>query len=366
MKEILKSLNEKILINDLIVRKMKYEINMLFREYPSKEKANMLALKINNQLDKALVGLTEEDKISIRKLIILDSFMVVPNPVSDHIHYGHVFTTLTNFDEKYTDTKNRLSKWLDLNTDITYEEESLKQYIKRYKIKGENTEIRVAAIEYEPEEKPAIKRKYRLKKKVLMIPVSLILLILLLLFSTTLNKKETPQTYIDVPEVATTDIETVLTEAIDEYSQNTIIIPEEYYYSKLNYNAIFTFLKERNSKLTEKDYISTIDEYAESYDINPLLLIAIIGQEQGYVPKEHADADEIINNPYNVYNSWVDYNSTFEDATIICLNTIANAMESYDSDEDFVDWLNMKYAEDENWSKGVKQIFTMLQSINLK
>jgi len=45
MNEIIKSLNNKIVINDLIVRRMKYEINMLFYDKPSKKRALELAKK---------------------------------------------------------------------------------------------------------------------------------------------------------------------------------------------------------------------------------------------------------------------------------------------------------------------------------
>jgi len=70
MNELLNKLNEKIVINDLIIRRMKYEINMLFYDSPSKQKANILAKKIHAQIDESLEGVSEEDKDSIRKLLI--------------------------------------------------------------------------------------------------------------------------------------------------------------------------------------------------------------------------------------------------------------------------------------------------------
>lgn len=354
--DLLKTLNEKILINDLIVKKMKYEINMLFREYPSREKASLLALKINNQLDTALKGLPSDDQESIRKLLILDSFMVVNNPVSDHIHYGHVFTTLTNYDQSFNQTKDRLSHWLDENTEISYDEEEINQYIKRYKIIGENIEIKVAAIEYKPEPK---KYRYKVKKRLFLIPVSILLLIILLIFSTTLYKAK------EEDIASPTIIETKpipLSKNSSPTPMNTTCLPETYRYTGLS-EHIEDFLIEKNSRLIKDDYLSILQEKSESYDINPLLLLAIIGQEQNYVPDDHQYANEIINNPYNVFGSWLDYNSTFEEATTICLNTIQTSIDTYE-DGNFIEWLNNKYAEDKNWSHGVNDIFTMLQKIN--
>lgn len=352
--DLLKTLNDKILINDLIVKKMKYEINMLFRDYPSKEKADLLAIKINNQLDSALKGQNSDDKEQIRKLLIINSFMVIPNPVSDHINYGHVFTTLTNYDEAYTDTKERLSSWLDYNTDLEYDETDLNQYIKRYKIKGQNAEIKVSASVYEPVEK---KYKYRLKKKVLLIPLSFILLILFILFTKTVYKepeKLVPNEISTIEEFTPNTESEIVIESLDK-------IDEIYRYHPIE-KIISDFLRDRESLLVEGDYLEILDQYAKDYDISPLLLIAIIGQEQAYVPKDHEYALEIIKNPYNVFGSWVDYNSTFKDSTTICLNTIQSSIDTYESG-DFIDWLNTTYAEDKKWSTGVKDIFTMLHNL---
>lgn len=381
MNELLRKLNGEIVINDLIVKKMKYEINMLFYDYPSKEKASLLATKINAQLDKSLKGVSSEDKESIRKLIILNSFLVLPNPASDHINYGHVFTTLTHYDDQEIDTKARLIQWLDDNTEISYEEASLTQYIKQYKIIDSGKIVRTAASTYEPVYKKStldslntppqvslhdVVYKYRFKRQILWIPVTIIFIIFLYGFLTS-NLYEEPKNDMDFIEPELYD--DTLINGLDGLLENVFkvnirIIPEEYKYKPFHLKTIYTYLEEKNSLLIEEDYLSTINRESEKYYVNPLLLIAIIGQEQGFVPKDHEYAKEIINNPYNVFGSWTDYNTHFEETTVICLNTITTAIKNRPDNIDLIDFLNENYSEDKNWSANVKIIYNALQSLD--
>lgn len=380
MNELIRTLNGEIVINDLIVKKMKYEINMLFYEYPSRDKAAILAKKINNQLNASLKGLSEEDKESIRKLLVLNSFLVLPNPASDHINYGHVFTTLTNYDDETLHTKERLVKWLDDNTKISYHDASLTQYIKHYKINNSDKIIRTAASTYEPNfDKRTVsdERKdkmdvnsttypYRLKKQVFWLPLSiLILLIVFSMTNTGLYESKTSQMSFIKPELYDDAlIETMGVLLKDVHKVNIRIIPEVYRYTPWHLKSVYTYLESKNSKLIEKDYLTTIETLSEKYYINPLLLLAIIGQEQGFVPADNTDANEIINNPYNVFVSWKKYNTNFEDATVICLNTINTALRNRPANTDLIDFLNDKYSEDKNWSNGVKSIYNALQSLD--
>ena len=381
MNELLRKLNKEIVINDLIVKKMKYEVNMLFFDYPSKDKASLLATKINAQLDASLKGVSSEDKESIRRLIILNSFLVLPNPASDHINYGHVFTTLTHYDDQEIDTKARLIQWLDDNTEISYEEASLTQYIKQYKIIDSGKTVRTAASTYEPTYKRRpigevnklpqvpiddVVYKYRLKKQILWIPATIIFMIFLYSFMTS-NLYEAPKNDMEFiePELYDDTLINSLDGLLEEvFKVNIRIIPDEYKYKPFHLKTIYTYLEEKNSMLIEENYLSTINRLSEKYYVNPLLLIAIIGQEQGFVPKDHKYAKEIINNPYNVFGSWIDYNTHFEESTIICLNTITTAIKNRPDNIDLIEFLNEKYSEDKNWSANVKIIYNALQSLD--
>ena len=376
MNEIIKSLNNKIVINDLIVRRMKYEINMLFYDKPSKKRALELAKKINQQIDSSLVGIQEEDKENIRRLLILNSFMVTPNPTSDHINYGHVFTTLTNYDDNEESTENRLTRWLDLNTEYTYEEETLTQYIKKYKINKTGKIVKTAATTFQPEhqDKPVSNRdttnnyedvlyKYKPTKRAILIPL-LIVMMILIYSMFTIETHDPNIMDIIKPETYDDDLELTAPDYIENMEKvNIKIIPEKYFYKDMNLKAIYEYLENKNSKLIENDYLDIISKLSKKHYINPYLLIAIIGQEQSYVPRDHEYTDEIINNPYNVFGSWQVYNTNFEEATQICLNTIDTALQNRTEDTDLIEFLNEKYSEDENWYKGVQIIFETLNNL---
>lgn len=363
MIDLIKHLNNKILINDLIVKKMKYEVNMLFFHYPSKERAKLLANRINAQLDTALIGLNEEDKECIRRKLIENSFLVLPHPVSEEIHYGHIFTTLTNYDASIEATGKRLTHWLDLNTEITYDEKVIHAYIHKFKIDKISAPVKSAAIEYiPPQSEPEKKYRYKATPRMLWIPVAIVAVVFL---SIMLDNKKIKKPPIDIPELYEHALSPELSAFIDGYYHTLDQLDiNPYGYQAINISSVYTYLNKRDSMLTSSDYLTFIDNSAAASDLNPLLLLAIIGQEQSFVPKDHPDADLIINNPYNVFGSWIDYNTNFEDATSICIKTIRTAMDTQPEDTDLIEWLNQTYAEDKNWSVGVKAIFTKLQSLD--
>ena len=68
-------------------------------------------------------------------------------------------------------------------------------------------------------------------------------------------------------------------------------------------NAIKAYLHGRNSLLAEELYFTAIVESGRKHGIDPLLLFAVAGQEQGFVPKSAKKAKQIANNPFNVFHS---------------------------------------------------------------
>lgn len=255
MIDLLNHLNNKILINDLIVKKMKYEVNMLFHDYPSKEKANILATKIKGQLDQALVGIQQEDKEKIRRELIENSFLVLPNPISDHINYGHVFTTLTNFDVDVEDTEKRLCHWLDLNTEYIYDEQIIKSYVKRFKVSPNEPVIKTAAIEYVPKEKVVdLPKRYKLTYRALLIPLGTLLLFVM---GTLLKEKPPEEIKIDIPPVFESTIDEDLQSFIDSYYKTLEVLDiNPYKFQDLNYTTLFEYLNQKTSYLTESNYLS--------------------------------------------------------------------------------------------------------------
>lgn len=140
-------------------------------------------------------------------------------------------------------------------------------------------------------------------------------------------------------------------------------LPSELRYTVIDEKRLSAYLTERSSVLAEEPYMTAIIETAEKFDIHPLLLFAITGQEQGFVPTTNKQAKTIANNPFNVFHSWKEYNTDIYDSAAIASRTIVRLSKGRPEGYDPIDWINREYAEDPNWSKGVKSIFKALQRV---
>lgn len=137
-------------------------------------------------------------------------------------------------------------------------------------------------------------------------------------------------------------------------------IPFYLTYHSVDKIALQNYLKSRHSILAESPYYEGILRVAKEYDLHPLLLFAITGQEQGYVNKDNPNHLKIANNPFNVYTSWRKYNTDIEDSTAIASGTVITILRKRPAGENPFKWINTRYAEDKNWSRGVEMIFNFL------
>lgn len=158
--------------------------------------------------------------------------------------------------------------------------------------------------------------------------------------------------------------DTVSTHEIEESLENGL--PKELQYIEVDKELLRKWLLDRDSMLGEEPYLTSILDIAKEYNINPLFMIAITGQEQGFVPKKHKNALKIANNPFNVYESWSQYNTDIEDSTKIAAQTIINLSKDRPEDAHAIQWINNKYAEDKNWWVGVNRIFNRLKEEIIK
>ncbi|MCB2291728.1 hypothetical protein LGK97_18610 [Clostridium sp. CS001] len=138
-------------------------------------------------------------------------------------------------------------------------------------------------------------------------------------------------------------------------------LPDYLMYKTVNVSNLKDFLKSRNSLLAEEPYLSTILLVSKNFNLNPLVMFAITGQEQSFVPKSSENAFEIANNPFNVFNSWKKYNTNIEDTSNIAARTIVNLCKNRPNNMDALTWVNRKYSEDKDWSKAVRSIFKQLE-----
>jgi hypothetical protein len=138
-------------------------------------------------------------------------------------------------------------------------------------------------------------------------------------------------------------------------------LPDYLMYKDVNISNLRDFLKLRNSLLAEEPYLSTILAVSKDFNLNPLVMFAITGQEQSFVPKSSENAYEIANNPFNVFNSWKKYNTSIEDTSNIAARTIVNLCKNRPDNIDAFTWVNRKYSEDKGWSKAIRSIFKQLE-----
>jgi hypothetical protein len=135
-------------------------------------------------------------------------------------------------------------------------------------------------------------------------------------------------------------------------------------YQEIDEEAVKKYLQSRDSLLAEEPYFGAIVENARKFDVHPLLLFAITGQEQGFVPKSNKNAKRIANNPFNVFHSWEEFNTDIRHSAEIAARTVSNRGSIRPEGEEPFTWLNGTYAEDPNWGIGVRKIFEKLSRLS--
>lgn len=140
-------------------------------------------------------------------------------------------------------------------------------------------------------------------------------------------------------------------------------MPEWLRYQEFDAAAVIAYLQGRDSLLADEPYFSAIVDSARQHDVHPLLLFAITGQEQGFVPKTAKQAKRIANNPFNVFHSWEEFNTNIGQSADIAARTVSRQGSKRPEGFEPFEWLNETYAEDPNWANGVRLIFAKLTSL---
>lgn len=138
-------------------------------------------------------------------------------------------------------------------------------------------------------------------------------------------------------------------------------LPARLRYREVDREKLQDYLAGRQSLLRQEPYFTTILDTAREFDIHPLLLFAITGQEQAFVPDDHPQADRIVNNPFNVYHSWQDFNTTTAHSAAVASRTIIRLSQNRPAGIDPVEWINREYAEDPLWHRGVNSLFAAME-----
>lgn len=134
-----------------------------------------------------------------------------------------------------------------------------------------------------------------------------------------------------------------------------------------NTEAVIAWLSKKNSMEADMQYINAVDAAGRRFNVNPLLLLAITGQEQSFVPNGTQGATEMIKNPFNVYGSWQVYAPGFTQSALIAAQTVSRLSVGCPPGMNVIHWIDSpanpsyRYAEDTDWWKGVSIFFSQLE-----
>lgn len=148
--------------------------------------------------------------------------------------------------------------------------------------------------------------------------------------------------------------------------------PTEFSYKgPINIIQIKAFLDKRNSALADPNILAMIHSAGQASNVDPLFLLAITGQEQSFVPKNHNFASKMVNNPWNVYGCWCKGKGstlTTEQSALVAAKTIVKLSANRPEGRNPIQWLSAKdnpkgyYAYDNNWWVGVSKFYSLLLS----
>lgn len=375
MEHILKNLEQNIILNDQMVIDIKQNIRHNHPTADSKYRARLLAQSLHEKLDEQLKGLDSKMRSEVRISIFKTSIESSRLNISQKDLLQEILLTESRSDKAF----DYLVNWFNEHTDETLAFDELKEVMYSMNPDLENAEDLISMNVHLP---PSIKDKIihhytkytkKLKNilnsnyyKLAIILLSFILTLPIFLVTQFLLKNEVYNGSLSFVHANTillhkTTPQVYLEDIVEEiYYSDRPGYPDFLKYQEVNIKSVTDYLHTRNSSFTDEGYLNVINNVAMDYDVHPLLLLAIIGQEQGFVPKDSPHANRIMNNPFNVYTSWKKYNTSLSDSCEVAAGTIQVILSTRPKGENPFQWLNTRYAEDQNWWKGVQELFYTL------
>ncbi|WP_368488276.1 hypothetical protein [Clostridium sp. BJN0013] len=369
--------NKKIIAADDI-KILKNYINKKYSRADSKEKAKMLSNTIHNILDSNLKELPKEYRQTIKMDILRSTFS--QNKTS--IFMYDAFNCCMKNEYLKQNFRKEILRWINAHIKNKINENDLNIYVsKPHDTVSQNIKIilpKVNAV-YSgissnlnthitmPGESIKIMKDFQLNKKILIFAILIVILIFEIIGQPFYgeNLLKTSFSLISSSEKNSIYIKNLIEEVtLEDYSKKhpNKYLPEYLKYQKVDTRKLKIFLSSRNSLLCKEPYFSTIMTTAKEFNLNPILLFAITGQEQNFIPINTTYAYKVANNPFNVYHSWQEYNTNISDSSKIAANTIINLSENRPEENNPFIWIGKKYAEDTNWGNGVQSIFEEINS----
>lgn len=378
MESLINELKENKVLKKEDVISLRNHINEANPYADSKKKASLLAVAIYKTIDGNLEGFSDKYKQRIRQRLIKS--LAYEN--KELLDKSDIFFTCTSFENDSSELLEDLTKWVNQNVKSIIKKEVINEYIKY------NPQIAIVDLksnEILDKKKKNHKKLIHIKdiiynnisspKDVITICIVILLILLVTIraivflqnqfsgdrYAQQAFKISTNSTSImnrnnlQIPE----DVQEILYESSSENSSSHI--PHEFKYKNINQNKLKDYLKTRNSILEEEPYFTAIILTAKDFNLNPIVLFSITGQEQGFVPRSHGYAEKIANNPFNVFGSWKKYNTNIKDSTEVAARTVSNLLKEKPDNIDAFKWINRKYAEDKRWWIGVRSLFDQIE-----
>lgn len=362
MIEILENLKGNHILCSEQVTALKEDISQNYPHYPVNQRAVLFADAVHHLIDKNIIHFDKSIQLKLKNNLLQE---VVKKDVFDINAYDifKAFTTLDLSDEHYIEN---LTDWINHNQTLRVSRDEVARLTLNPKSNQEEANNRPAPDStldfFTPKSYfyrflTTLKSPYTVILTLITITIGSFGLFHFSYQEHVQNKNNLTSPVVTVPTI--NELPTPIPAIVQE--DNTL--QAHLQYKEIDKIALYNWLSERNSLLAEEPYFNSIIDAAWAYNINPLLMFAITGQEQSFVPKSNPKASTIANNPFNVYGSWQDFNTNIADTSKIAARTIINLSEDCPTDEDPLKWLNKKYAEDPNWHIGVSKIFAQLEEI---
>lgn len=379
--------SKKVLSREDIILLKKY-VSKKHMNYYSYEKSDILANAIHQVLDKNIKGLNLEYNQTIKMDLLKNTILKNGEPIL----LLDIFNICVAVQDKSDVFFESLINWINFHVENKVSKVELEKYILKINNLNNASSIESNAIEndfvkenIEKIEGLELSNKYNFILKDLkefcvalvnwgVIHVLCCFFLIIIVFSENGYKANTnfENVKVNINVSSSNSMEGITSEnirnnnaEINYYKSLTEAFPEYFKYKDINQTLLKKFLIVRNSLLAEEPYFSTIISVSKDYNLNPLVIFAIAGQEQSFVPKDDFASVKIGNNPFNVYHSWKEYNTSIYDSSRIVCMTIINLSKSRPKDEEPFHWIGKKYAEDQNWSKLVNKIYNKLEENNV-
>lgn len=145
-----------------------------------------------------------------------------------------------------------------------------------------------------------------------------------------------------------------------------VIAPQKLKYEDIDPDWLVGWLKKKKSALASLQFVQACIKAGKKYDVNPLLLVAVTGQEQSFCPLGSSIA--MLNNPWNVFGNWQNTDLSVEKSAMYAAECIARLSSHRPANIHPVAWLNSQqnpsgmYATDPLWWMGVSYFFQQLLS----